>query len=86
MPFTLISLLDRVGRDVGRGLLELFYPACCHVCAQPLSVVDGPLCTACRATLCSDLVPTCHVWEGYNKSSVGRPPMQGGRSPDTPLV
>jgi ComF family protein len=59
MPSTVLSLLDRVRREVGRGLLELFYPACCHVCAQPLSQSDGPICTNCRAALSTDPAVCC---------------------------
>ncbi len=54
-----LSLLDRVGREVGRGLLELFYPACCHGCAQPLSSSDGPICPHCWAALSTDPMASC---------------------------
>jgi ComF family protein len=59
MSSSLLSFLDRVGREVGRGLLELFYPACCHVCAQPLAASDAPICTSCRTTLSTDPLASC---------------------------
>src|SRR6266851_764353 len=59
MPTSWLQQLSTVGREVGRGMLELFYPACCHVCALPLSPSDRPICTTCRNILSTDPTPTC---------------------------
>jgi ComF family protein len=59
MSPSLLASLYHVAREVGRGLLELLYPACCHVCAQPLSPSDGPICATCQKALCTDPTATC---------------------------
>jgi ComF family protein len=59
MRSSLLSSLDRVGRDLGRGLLELFYPACCHVCAQPLAPEGAPVCATCRDGMQIDPLASC---------------------------
>jgi ComF family protein len=55
--------LERVaaaGREMGRGLLHLLYPACCHVCGRPLPPPQSaPFCDACRAALLADPLPAC---------------------------
>lgn len=59
MPSSLLASLDRLGRDLGRGLLELFYPACCHVCAQPLAPSGAPICPTCRDAFRTDPLASC---------------------------
>ena len=46
------------GRQFGRGLLHLLYPACCHFCGQSLTA-DGPFCDACQNALFTDPSPIC---------------------------
>ena len=46
------------GCELGRGLLHLLYPACCHFCG--CSIPDaGPFCAACRAAFLADPSPAC---------------------------
>lgn len=45
------------GRELGRGLLHLLYPALCHFCGR--SVASGPFCDGCRAALFTDPLPFC---------------------------
>ena len=45
-------------RDLGRGLLHLLYPACCHFCGSPLPAV-APFCASCQAAFLSDSTPSC---------------------------
>jgi ComF family protein len=59
MTSTWLHQLTGAGRVLGRGLLELLYPAGCHVCGQPLAVAAAFLCSSCRASLFSDATPTC---------------------------
>jgi ComF family protein len=54
--------LERVaaaGRELGRGLLHLLYPACCHVCGRPLPQSAAHFCDACRTALLADPLPAC---------------------------
>jgi ComF family protein len=46
------------GRQLGRGLLHLIYPACCHFCDRSLAN-DGPFCDPCRDAFFSDPSVAC---------------------------
>ncbi len=46
------------GRELGRGLLHLVYPALCHFCGRSLADA-GPFCEVCRNALLADPVPAC---------------------------
>jgi ComF family protein len=46
------------GRQLGRGLLHLLYPVCCHFCGRSLTA-DGPFCDACRTAFVDDPSPVC---------------------------
>jgi ComF family protein len=45
-------------RQLGRGLLHLLYPACCHFCGRSLTT-DGPFCDACRGAFVDDTFAAC---------------------------
>jgi ComF family protein len=56
------SLLDRAaaaGRDLGRGLLHLLYPGCCHACGGALPPGEPHFCPRCRPALLIDPFPAC---------------------------
>jgi ComF family protein len=46
------------GRELGRGLLQVLFPPCCHLCGRPLPRPD-PFCDACRAALAADRSLAC---------------------------
>src|SRR5580700_10793738 len=46
-------------REVGRGLLQLAYPACCHLCERSILAEELPFCDSCRAALFTDPLPSC---------------------------
>ncbi len=46
------------GRQLGRGLLHLIYPPCCHFCGRPLTA-DGPFCVSCRNAFFTDASAAC---------------------------
>jgi ComF family protein len=46
-------------RQLGRGLLHLFYPGWCLACEDALPPYDSSFCKACRDTLTTDPFPTC---------------------------
>jgi len=46
------------GRELGRGLLHLLYPALCHFCGRSIPD-DGPFCDACRSAFVADPSPAC---------------------------
>ncbi|HVS36867.1 MAG TPA: ComF family protein [Gemmataceae bacterium] len=46
------------GRELGRGLLHLIYPPCCHLCGRSLPGV-APFCDGCRAAFLADATPAC---------------------------
>lgn len=47
-------------RELGRGLLELLYPAICPACEQPIDTTGpAPFCRTCRQQLTADHAPTC---------------------------
>jgi ComF family protein len=59
MSATLLERVAGAGRELGRGLLHLLYPAVCHVCGRSPSDA-ATLCDACRAALLNDPLPSCH--------------------------
>jgi ComF family protein len=46
------------GRQLGRGLLHLVYPACCHFCGQSLKA-DGHFCDVCQPAFFTDPSSAC---------------------------
>ena len=54
--------LDRfasVGRELGRGLVHLLLPGCCHLCAAPLPADADAFCDTCRGGLLGDAATVC---------------------------
>jgi ComF family protein len=58
MPPSWLRRCAETGRQLGRGLLHLIYPACCHFCGRSLSA-DGPFCDACHDALFTDSAAVC---------------------------
>jgi ComF family protein len=46
------------GREIGRGLLHLIYPPCCHLCGGAMPLV-APFCEVCRAAFVANSTPAC---------------------------
>ena len=46
------------GRELGRGLMHLLYPPCCHFCGRSLPGA-APFCDACRSAFVGDSTPAC---------------------------
>jgi ComF family protein len=46
------------GREFGRGLLHLLYPACCHCCGAATPAV-APFCDGCQTAFVADSTPAC---------------------------
>lgn len=62
-----MSLLDRLiaaRRELARGLQQLLYPGCCHVCGSPLAPNVDFFCPPCRANLLHDEQSSCHRCAG----------------------
>src|SRR3954466_12072847 len=51
--------LANVGRDLGRGLVQLLYPGCCLLCGRSLPPEEPHFCGPCRAGLFTDPFPSC---------------------------
>ena len=58
MSLSWLDYCTQTGRQLGRGLLHLIYPACCHFCGCSLTA-DGPFCDACRSALFTDVSAAC---------------------------
>ena len=58
MSLSWLDYCTQTGRQLGRGLLHLIYPACCHFCGCSLTA-DGPFCDACRGALFTDVSAAC---------------------------
>jgi ComF family protein len=58
MPSSWLHHCAETSRQLGRGLLHLLYPACCHFCGRSLSG-EGPLCDACYDAFFIDPSPAC---------------------------
>jgi ComF family protein len=58
MPSPWLRRCTELGREFGRGLLHLLYPACCHFCGRSLEA-DNPFCDSCQNALFTDLSPAC---------------------------
>src|SRR5665213_2335213 len=58
MPSPWLHHCAETGRQLGRGLLHLLYPACCHFCGRSLKA-DGPFCDACQDALFIDPYSVC---------------------------
>jgi len=46
-------------RMLGKGLLELVYPAVCHTCLEPIGSANSPFCEKCRFALETDRFAAC---------------------------
>jgi ComF family protein len=58
MPASWLVRCAEIGRELGRGLLHLAYPACCQLCGRP-APQSAPFCDACRAAFLADAPPAC---------------------------
>ncbi len=54
-----IGRLHSVRREAATGLVQLLYPACCHLCGNLLAPEARFLCPACRTGLLNDPLPAC---------------------------
>jgi ComF family protein len=59
MPTRFPAWVAGLGRELGRGLLQLVYPGLCHLCGRSLGTDDNSLCAPCRDGLLGDDLPTC---------------------------
>jgi len=55
-PF--LERCSETGRELGRGLLHVLFPPCCHLCGRPLARA-APFCVPCQAALAADGSPPC---------------------------
>ena len=55
----LANWIQSLGREIGRGLLQLVYPGVCHLCAGSTGPEMGAVCVPCRDALLGDSLPTC---------------------------
>jgi ComF family protein len=51
--------IHSLGRELGRGLVQLLYPGLCHLCNQPLRPEQAHFCDHCRSALITDTLPSC---------------------------
>jgi len=51
--------LNDLRREASVGLVQILYPACCHLCAAPLAPESDFFCAACRTGLLTDTLPSC---------------------------
>src|SRR5262249_55072155 len=51
--------LTNLGRELGRGLLQVLYPPACFLCGQLLGSEGGHFCARCRAALTAEPHATC---------------------------
>ena len=58
MSSSWLNSCAETGRQLGRGILHLIYPACCHFCGRSLTA-DGPFCDSCRDGLFTDPFAAC---------------------------
>lgn len=54
-----LDRLSKVGSTIGRGLVQLVYPAMCFVCARALNTEHAGFCEDCRSALLYDPDFTC---------------------------
>lgn len=48
-----------LGRELGRGILQLLYPGVCGACGGSLAPEEATFCQSCRAALSADPHPSC---------------------------
>ena len=58
MSTSWLTRCTEAGLELGRGLLHLVYPPCCHFCGRTLPAA-APFCDPCRAALLADPTPAC---------------------------
>jgi len=58
MAAAILQTCVGTGRDLGRGLLHLLFPPCCHLCARPLSEAAA-FCEPCKTALPCAESPVC---------------------------
>ncbi len=54
-----LDRLTALRREAGRGLLQLVYPGCCHLCGVLLAPHVHFFCPACRTGILTDPFPAC---------------------------
>src|SRR5262245_59958387 len=55
----MLSSLISLGRELGRGVLQLLYPTACLVCDRFLDPAPVPFCPTCLSALFTDRLPSC---------------------------
>lgn len=59
MARSLVARLVAASRYLTQGLVQVFYPAACAVCTQPLDAEQLPFCSTCRQALLADPHEAC---------------------------
>jgi ComF family protein len=55
----MLRYLGALGRELGRGWLQILYPGVCAACGRSLPSDQKDFCTVCRAALTADPHPAC---------------------------
>ena len=55
----MLGYLTTLGRELGRGFLQVLYPGVCTACGRSLETDEAGFCTACRTVLVTDPYPAC---------------------------
>lgn len=55
----MLGYLTTLGRELGRGFLQVLYPAVCGACGRSLEMGEAGFCSTCRALLLTDPYPAC---------------------------